>query len=218
MYVSGACIPLTIFSRLRSWVDIETLIRWMPWSSHSRLSPASDGSSQRVVECGVIRFCRSASSVICGADACQEGQRNTAERKYCASLAPKRAGAHKDQYLPRVFALPAQRFSSTAGKLSDQFLQLIQKSNRLAKAAGANNLLLNPFESDRLRETPRQWSLQSGKCEEMVLSEHRATNPAGRFGTPAEFGDACAYLCSAKAGLITGQNLLLDGGFYPGKF
>jgi len=81
-----------------------------------------------------------------------------------------------------------------------------------------NNLLPSPFESDRLRETPRQWSLQSGKCEEMVRSEHRATNPAGRFGTPAEFGDACAYLCSAKAGLITGQNLLLDGDFYPGKF
>ena len=81
-----------------------------------------------------------------------------------------------------------------------------------------NNLLPGPFATGRLRETPRQWSFQSGKSEEMVLSERHASNPAGRFGTPAEFGDACAYLCSAQTGLITGQNLLLDGGFYPGTF
>jgi 3-oxoacyl-[acyl-carrier protein] reductase len=43
-------------------------------------------------------------------------------------------------------------------------------------------------------------------------------NPAGRFGTIDEFGDACAYLCSAQAGFITGQNLLMDGGLYPGTF
>jgi 3-oxoacyl-[acyl-carrier protein] reductase len=42
--------------------------------------------------------------------------------------------------------------------------------------------------------------------------------PAKRFGTPQEFGDACAYLCSAQAGYITGQNLLMDGGIYPGTF
>ena len=81
-----------------------------------------------------------------------------------------------------------------------------------------NNLLPGPFATGRLRETPRQWSLQSGKCEEMVRSEHRATNPAGRFGTPAEFGDACAYIYSAKHSFITVQNLLLDDGFYPGTF
>jgi 3-oxoacyl-[acyl-carrier protein] reductase len=81
-----------------------------------------------------------------------------------------------------------------------------------------NNLLPGPFETDRLLDTARQWALQSGKSVEVVLKERRATNPAGRFGTPAEFGDACAYLCSAQAGFITGQNLLLDGGFYPGTF
>ena len=42
--------------------------------------------------------------------------------------------------------------------------------------------------------------------------------PAGRFGDPAEFGDACAYLCSAQAGYVTGQNFLIDGGVYPGTF
>ena len=40
--------------------------------------------------------------------------------------------------------------------------------------------------------------------------------PAGRFGDPEEFGAACAFLCSTKAGFITGQNILLDGGAYPG--
>jgi len=81
-----------------------------------------------------------------------------------------------------------------------------------------NNLLPGPFETDRLRETARQWSKQTGKSEETVLAERRAANPSGRFGTPAEFGDACAYLCSAQAGFITGQNLLMDGGNYPGTF
>jgi 3-oxoacyl-[acyl-carrier protein] reductase len=81
-----------------------------------------------------------------------------------------------------------------------------------------NNLLPGPFETDRLRETARQWSKQTGKSEETVLAERRAGNPSGRFGTPAEFGDACAYLCSAQAGFITGQNLLMDGGHYPGTF
>ncbi len=81
-----------------------------------------------------------------------------------------------------------------------------------------NNLLPGPFETDRLMETARLWSRQSGKTEDVVLAERRASNPAGRFGTPAEFGDACAYLCSAQAGFITGQNLLLDGGNYPGTF
>ncbi len=42
--------------------------------------------------------------------------------------------------------------------------------------------------------------------------------PAGRFGTPDEFGAACAFLCSAQAGYLTGQNLLIDGGAYPGTF
>jgi 3-oxoacyl-[acyl-carrier protein] reductase len=81
-----------------------------------------------------------------------------------------------------------------------------------------NNLLPGPFETDRLRETARQWASQSGKSQEDVLQERRAANPSGRFGTPAEFGDACAYLCSAQAGFITGQNLLMDGGNYPGTF
>jgi 3-oxoacyl-[acyl-carrier protein] reductase len=51
---------------------------------------------------------------------------------------------------------------------------------------------------------------------EQARKERMASVPAKRFGTPAEFGDACAYLCSAQAGYITGQSLLIDGGIYPG--
>jgi 3-oxoacyl-[acyl-carrier protein] reductase len=52
------------------------------------------------------------------------------------------------------------------------------------------------------------------------LSRHaeraRADVPAGRFGRPDECGAACAFLCSAQAGFITGQNIVLDGGAFPG--
>ena len=49
-----------------------------------------------------------------------------------------------------------------------------------------------------------------------MLAERAKLNPAGRFGHPDEFGYACAFLCGAKAGFITGQNILLDGGAFPG--
>jgi 3-oxoacyl-[acyl-carrier protein] reductase len=81
-----------------------------------------------------------------------------------------------------------------------------------------NNLLPGPFETDRLRETAAAWARQSGKTVEEILAQRRASNPAGRLGDPAEFGQACAFLCSVGAGFITGQNLLLDGGAYPGTF
>lgn len=81
-----------------------------------------------------------------------------------------------------------------------------------------NNLLPGPFETDRLLETAAQWARNSGKSMEQVLADRRAANPAGRLGNPQEFGDACAFLCSANAGFMTGQNLLLDGGLYPGTF
>ena len=58
----------------------------------------------------------------------------------------------------------------------------------------------------------------TGKSPEEVAKARAEANPAGRFGTIEEFGDACAFLCSAQAGYITGQNLLLDGGAYPGTF
>jgi NAD(P)-dependent dehydrogenase (short-subunit alcohol dehydrogenase family) len=70
--------------------------------------------------------------------------------------------------------------------------------------------------------TPRMQSIQEGAAQQQgvsaeVVAEHvRASIPAKRFGTPAEFGAACAFLCAAGSGFITGQSLLIDGGAYPG--
>ena len=69
-----------------------------------------------------------------------------------------------------------------------------------------NNLLPGAFATDRLM----------GMFDEAAREKRMASIPAQRFGVPAEFGELCAYLCSAQAGYITGQNLLIDGGAYPG--
>ena len=79
-----------------------------------------------------------------------------------------------------------------------------------------NNLLPGPFDTDRLNSNLTVSAHASGRSIEEVRQERQAANPAGRFGDPAEFGDACAYLCSRQAGFITGPTLLLDGGAFPG--
>jgi 3-oxoacyl-[acyl-carrier protein] reductase len=79
-----------------------------------------------------------------------------------------------------------------------------------------NNLLPGPFDTDRLRANFEFNAKQTGKSVEELRRARAEGNPAGRFGTVEEFGDACAFLCSARAGYITGHNLLLDGGAYPG--
>ena len=79
-----------------------------------------------------------------------------------------------------------------------------------------NAILPGPFDTDRLRSTLALAAARAGRSLEEVAAERAAANPAGRFGTPAEFGALCAFLCSVHAGYITGQNLLIDGGAYPG--
>jgi 3-oxoacyl-[acyl-carrier protein] reductase len=81
-----------------------------------------------------------------------------------------------------------------------------------------NGLLPGPFDTDRLRSNLKFNAEKQGKSEAELEKVRTQANPAKRFGTIAEFGDACAYLCSAQAGFITGQNLLLDGGAFPGTF
>ena len=81
-----------------------------------------------------------------------------------------------------------------------------------------NNLLPGPFETDRLQATFEAAAKSTGKDIEVLIAARRDSNPAKRFGTPAEFGAFCAFLCSAHAGYMTGQNILLDGGAYPGTF
>lgn len=79
-----------------------------------------------------------------------------------------------------------------------------------------NNLLPGQHETDRLTSIIGNNIKKSGKPEDEVVKEMKARIPANRFGTSAEFGHACAFLCSAHSGFITGQNLVADGGAYPG--
>jgi 3-oxoacyl-[acyl-carrier protein] reductase len=81
-----------------------------------------------------------------------------------------------------------------------------------------NNLLPGPFDTDRLRANFAFNAKKLGKTAEELAKARMDGNPAKRFGTIDEFGDACAYLCSAQAGFVTGQNFLMDGGAYPGTF
>jgi 3-oxoacyl-[acyl-carrier protein] reductase len=81
-----------------------------------------------------------------------------------------------------------------------------------------NNLLPGQFDTDRLRKTIDASASAAGKSVDDVVDARRRQIPAQRFGNPAEFGAACAFLCSIHAGYMTGQNVLLDGGNYPGTF
>jgi len=81
-----------------------------------------------------------------------------------------------------------------------------------------NNLLPEQFETDRFRSNISALAKRNGVSPEEELARQRASIPAGRFGAPHEFGSVCAFLCSAAAGYMTGQNITLDGGRYPGVF
>ena len=81
-----------------------------------------------------------------------------------------------------------------------------------------NNLLPGPFDTDRLHSNIALRAQSAGKSTEEIARLLRDANPTGRFGTPSEFGALCAYVCSVQAGYLNAQNLLLDGGAYPGTF
>ena len=75
-----------------------------------------------------------------------------------------------------------------------------------------NNLLPGPFLTDRQIDGITKLAAKAGQDYASFLAARTAENPAGRFGTPEEFGRACAFLCSSDAGFIVGQNLVIDGG------
>ena len=81
-----------------------------------------------------------------------------------------------------------------------------------------NNLLPGVFDTDRLRSTNQTIARNQNISIEEATRRRIAAVPAGRYGTAYEFGQACAYLCSAQAAYVTGQNFLIDGGAYPGTF
>ena len=74
------------------------------------------------------------------------------------------------------------------------------------------------MDTERLRVGLRMSAEAGGISEQAEADRQAAGIPAGRFGTAEEFGRACAFLCSAHAGYITGQSLLVDGGLYPSAF
>ncbi|MEO7774754.1 MAG: SDR family oxidoreductase, partial [Steroidobacteraceae bacterium] len=79
-----------------------------------------------------------------------------------------------------------------------------------------NCLLPGPFDTQRLVVTMEGVAKKRGVDIEVIRQERRNMLPAKRFGAPAEFGAACAFLCSAQSGYITGQSVLIDGGSFPG--
>lgn len=98
------------------------------------------------------------------------------------------------------------------------FIAGLARSEVAARGVTVNNLLPGAFETDRLRTTLGGLAQKQGKSYEAIADGRRLAVPAKRFGEPAEFGAVCAFLCSAQAGYITGQNILADGGAYPGTF
>ncbi|UUX97491.1 SDR family NAD(P)-dependent oxidoreductase [Aquabacterium sp. J223] len=98
------------------------------------------------------------------------------------------------------------------------FVAGLSRQPRLAgRNVTLNNLLPGAFDTDRLRKT-LQAQAGSGLSVEQAAQQRLKTIPAGRFGDAAEFGALCAFVCSAQAGYLTGQNLLIDGGAYGGTF
>lgn len=81
-----------------------------------------------------------------------------------------------------------------------------------------NNLLPGTFDTARLAGNFAAQAQREGRSVDEVKAARLAKHPAHRFGAPGELGHTCAYLCSAHAGYINGQNLLLDGGSFPGVF
>jgi 3-oxoacyl-[acyl-carrier protein] reductase len=93
----------------------------------------------------------------------------------------------------------------------------------IARSVAASNVTINfmlpgAFDTDRLRSNIEANAKNQGVSVEAARTARMNTIPAKRFGETAEFGATCAFLCSAHAGFITGQNILIDGGAFPGTF
>jgi 3-oxoacyl-[acyl-carrier protein] reductase len=98
------------------------------------------------------------------------------------------------------------------------FVAGLARSPLAASGVTINGLLPGAFATDRLQATLKGAADKTGKSIDAVAAERRRNIPAQRFGSAEEFGAICAFLCSVQAGYITGQNLLADGGAYPGTF
>jgi len=98
------------------------------------------------------------------------------------------------------------------------FVAGVSRSKLAGQGVTINSLLPGAFDTDRLRGTMAGAAQKTGQTIDAVAEARRKTIPAQRFGTAAEFGAICAFLCSTHAGYMTGQNVLADGGAYPGTY
>ncbi len=98
------------------------------------------------------------------------------------------------------------------------FVAGLARSKIAARGVTINGLLPGAFDTDRLRTTIVAVAQRDGKTLEAVADARKRAIPTQRFGTAEEFGAICAFLCSVHAGYVTGQNILVDGGAYPGTF
>lgn len=88
----------------------------------------------------------------------------------------------------------------------------------IARNVTINNILPGIIASDGQRQHVEVLARESGRSFDAIWAERAAQNPAGRYGRPEEVGAYIAFLCSSNAGFVTAQNLLIDGGQYPGTF
>ena len=98
------------------------------------------------------------------------------------------------------------------------FVAGVARSKLAAQGVTINNLLPGVFDTDRIRTMLEGTSKKTGQSVEALADARRQNIPAKRFGTPEEFGAICAFLCSQHAAYINGQNVLADGGAYPGTY
>ena len=98
------------------------------------------------------------------------------------------------------------------------FVAGVSRSKLAGQGVTINSLLPGAFDTDRLRNTMAGAAQKTGQSVDAVAEARRKNIPAQRFGTAAEFGAICAFLCSTHAAYMTGQNVLADGGAYPGTY
>eukprot|EP01034_Spumella_vulgaris_P000690 gene690-913_t len=98
------------------------------------------------------------------------------------------------------------------------FVAGVARSSLAAKGVTINNLLPGKFDTDRIATTVKATAAKTGQSVDAIRAVQQAQIPVGRYGTPEEFGQVCAFLCSQQAAYMTGQNVLLDGGAYPGTY
>ena len=98
------------------------------------------------------------------------------------------------------------------------FVAGVARTKIAAQGVTINNILPGKFDTDRIRTTVEAAAQKSGKTVAEIRAQQQSQIPALRYGTPEEFGALCAFICSQQASYITGQNLLTDGGAYPGTY